>query len=267
MVTIQEMIRQAKLEGYTDENAEAKVCQDIVLKALSESSLSRNTTIKGGVVIRSISKDARRATQDLDIDFIRYSLRDESVRAFIQQLNVLAEFHIEQKGEIRELKQQDYRGKRVYVTIRDSADDTLESKIDLGVHKKLSIKQEEYCFDIVCFEDGACLLINTKEQMFTEKLCSLLAFGYTSTRYKDVFDMCYLLDYVDIEKTKECIEDYIFSDSRKHEKTIDAIQKRMRETFSSEDYLDKMKKSRKNWLDIDEQEVFSRIMRFLEKLK
>ena len=100
MVTIQEMIRQAKLEGYTDENAEAKVCQDIVLKALSESSLSRNTTIKGGVVIRSISKDARRATQDLDIDFIRYSLRDESVRAFIQQLNVLAEFHIEQKGEI-----------------------------------------------------------------------------------------------------------------------------------------------------------------------
>ena len=40
MVTIQEMIRQAKLEGYTDENAEAKVCQDIVLKALSESSFT-----------------------------------------------------------------------------------------------------------------------------------------------------------------------------------------------------------------------------------
>lgn len=103
--------------------------------------------------------------------------------------------------------------------------------------------------------------------MFTEKLCSLLASGYASTRYKDVFDMCYLLDYVDIEKIKECIEDYIFSDSRRHEKTIDAIQKRVRETFSSEDYLEKMRKSRKNWLDIDEQEVFSRIIQFFEKLK
>lgn len=54
MATIGELLRRANEDGYQDENAEAKVCQDIVLKALSESSLSRNATIKGGVVMRRI---------------------------------------------------------------------------------------------------------------------------------------------------------------------------------------------------------------------
>ena len=76
MATIREMLHQANTDGYLDDNAEAKVCQDIVLKALAESSLCRNATVKGGVVMRSISGNARRATQDIDIDFIRYSLND-----------------------------------------------------------------------------------------------------------------------------------------------------------------------------------------------
>lgn len=67
MLTIRDMIQQANADGYVDDNAEAKVCQDIVLKAISESSLSRHVTIKGGVVMRSISHNARRATQDMDI--------------------------------------------------------------------------------------------------------------------------------------------------------------------------------------------------------
>ena len=57
------MIRQADAEGYADDNAEAKVCQDLVLKAISESTLSKNVTIKGGVVMRSISKDIKPAIQ------------------------------------------------------------------------------------------------------------------------------------------------------------------------------------------------------------
>ena len=35
MATIREMIRQANEDGDYDDNAEAKVCQDIILKALS----------------------------------------------------------------------------------------------------------------------------------------------------------------------------------------------------------------------------------------
>jgi predicted nucleotidyltransferase component of viral defense system len=114
MATIREMLRRANEDGYNDENAEAKVCQDVIIKALSQSSLSRNATIKGGVVMRSISGDARRATQDMDIDFIRYSLDNESIRLFIHKLNCLDGITSEQTGGRTELKQQDYHGKRVF---------------------------------------------------------------------------------------------------------------------------------------------------------
>lgn len=42
-------------------------------------------TIKGSVVMRSITGNVRRATEDLDLDFIRYSLEDESIRYFISK--------------------------------------------------------------------------------------------------------------------------------------------------------------------------------------
>ena len=87
--------------------------------------------------MRSITNDARRATQDMDIDFIRYSLSDDSIRLFIKKIDCLDGIHIRQTGDITELKQQDYHGKRVYVIISDDAGDSIESKIDLGVHKNL----------------------------------------------------------------------------------------------------------------------------------
>ena len=39
------MADEYRKEGYSDANAEARVCQDIVLKAISESNLSRNVMI------------------------------------------------------------------------------------------------------------------------------------------------------------------------------------------------------------------------------
>ena len=77
------------LEGYNEANAQAKLCQDIILKAISDSGMAKNATIKGGVVMRSISGNARRATQDIDIDLIRYSISNESIRAFISKLNCI----------------------------------------------------------------------------------------------------------------------------------------------------------------------------------
>ena len=266
MATIREMIRQANADGYMDENAEAKVCQDVVLKALAESPLSRNATIKGGVVMRSISHDARRATLDMDIDFIRYSLSDESIRLFIQKLNCLEDIHIRQTGVITELKQQDYHGKRVFVEIIDKTGDSIESKIDLGVHKNLSIEQEEYCFDIACFDDGANLLINSKEQMFTEKLRSILKFGPNSTRYKDIFDMCYLSDLMDRNKLMICLDTFIFSDPGMRENDMQDICRRVKNTFASSRYVSRLSGSRKNWLDMEVYDVLEKLSSFLETL-
>ena len=131
------MVLEMQERGYEPDDARARVCQDVVLKAIAESPLSRNVTIKGGVVMRSLTGNVRRATQDMDIDFIRYSLSDESIGEFIQKLDCLEEIHIRQTGVITELKQQDYHGKRVFVVISDETGDSVESKIDLGVHKDL----------------------------------------------------------------------------------------------------------------------------------
>ena len=228
--------------------------------------MSRNATIKGGVVMRSISGDARRATQDMDIDFIRYSLEDESIRSFIRKLNCLDDIKIEQTGVITELKQQDYHGKRVHVRLTDSTGDSLESKIDLGVHKNLSIEQEEYCFDIAFYDDGANLLINSKEQMFTEKLRSLLKFGPNSTRYKDIFDMRYLSELVDKQKLMECFLIFIFDDDGMRENDLNDIVNREEKTFSSSQYFRKLEMSRKNWLNMPVPTVIEDLIRFLREI-
>ncbi|HBW02905.1 MAG TPA: hypothetical protein DHM32_04900 [Lachnospiraceae bacterium] len=53
------------------------------------------------------------------------------------------------------------------------------------------IEQEEYCFDITYDDEGASLLINSNEQMLSEKLRSLLKFGTFSTRFKDIYELCF----------------------------------------------------------------------------
>lgn len=37
--------------------------------------------------MRNLSGSVRRATQDIDLDFIKYSISDESIMAFIGKLN------------------------------------------------------------------------------------------------------------------------------------------------------------------------------------
>jgi predicted nucleotidyltransferase component of viral defense system len=266
-MNLRDEVEKIKSEGYSEANAESKLCQDIVLKAIFESGMGKNTTIKGGVVMRSISKDARRATQDMDIDFIRYSLGDDSIRQFIKKLDCLEGIHIRQTGEITELKQQDYHGKRVYVVIFDDTGDFIESKIDLGVHKNLNIEQEEYCFDIACYDGSATLLINSKEQMFTEKLRSLLKFGPNSTRYKDVFDMFYLTDKVDSKKLLQCLNTFVISDPGMKENDMNAVVSRITRTFSSKRYIDRLIDSKKNWIGEEIPSVTARLIEFLKSLE
>lgn len=266
MLKISEMVNIAKQHGYNEANAEAKVCQDIILSLVSRSNFDKNITVKGGVVMRSISNDARRATQDIDLDFIRYSLGDDSVRAFIQRLNSVGEVSIKITGPIEELKQQDYHGKRVNIEISDEDQTILKTKIDLGVHKQLDIAQEEFCFDVGTDDEGVCLLINSKEQMLTEKLRSILKFGSFSTRYKDIFDIFYLSDLIDPVKLKICFKYYIYDDTGMRENNINDVIQRVEKTFADKTYIANLKRSKKNWLDQDVSTVISKILEFLNTI-
>ena len=267
MADLQILAEELKKEGYSESSAEARVCQDIILKAIAESDLSRNVTIKGGVVMRSITGDVRRATQDMDMDFIRFSLEESSIRRFIEKLNCLEGITIRVTGRIEELSQQEYRGKRVYVIFEDDTNHKLKSKIDFGVHKNVQIEQDEYCFDVCMDDEGASLLINSKEQIFAEKLRSLLKFGPLSTRYKDIYDLCYLTEYVQRERLMECINTYILDDPEMRENNMDAVRGRVSRTFSNRTYRRNLERSgRANWLRLKVSAACDRIENFLATL-
>ena len=134
------MMKRYQDDGLNREFASARVCQDIILKAIADGLLNRNVTIKGGAVMRSITNDNRRATRDIDLDFIHYSLSDESVRNFVSTLNCLPGIQLSIDGEIEELKHQDYHGKCISVRITDDAGTSIKSKIDIGVHKHFEIE-------------------------------------------------------------------------------------------------------------------------------
>ena len=169
MIDLEDIINDLLDEGYDEELAPAKLCQDIIIKAVSESRLSKNVTIKGGVVMRELSNNIRRATKDLDMDFIKYSISDESIDLFIDQINCLEGISIKRYGNIETLKHQDYHGKRVFVEITDIKGFSVAGKLDIGVHNDLNIEQEEYCFEVAVDEKGVTMIINSKEQIFGNK--------------------------------------------------------------------------------------------------
>lgn len=108
--------------------------------------------------MRSLTNNNRRATRDIDLDFIHYSIGDEAIQLFVQKMNCIPEIKIEIIGNIEELKHQDYHGKSIKVRITDKNGTAVESKIDIGVHKHLELEQEEYCFDVCMDDEGASLL-------------------------------------------------------------------------------------------------------------
>lgn len=53
--------------GYSEETAEAKIAHDVVLMAIRDSGFHDNLTVKGGVVMSTLTDIARRATMDMDV--------------------------------------------------------------------------------------------------------------------------------------------------------------------------------------------------------
>lgn len=263
---LREMMDMYYEEGLSRELAAARVCQDIVLKAIAIGPLSRNVTIKGGVVMRSLTNNNRRATRDIDLDFIHYSIDDDAIRIFVQKMNCIPDIKIEIVGDIEELKHQDYHGKSIKVRIVDKNGTTVESKIDIGVHKHLELEQEEYCFDVCMDDEGASLLKNSKEQSVVEKLRALLIFSVNNRRYKDIYDMYYLKDELNIDKFLQYINLLIFKDESMRENTTDDIVRRIESSFKDKSFLKRVSASRQRWIDEDIEIIAEGIIKFYKGL-
>ena len=268
-MNIKDIVREYRNIGYEVIDAEAKTAQDVILSKIFKSKFKEHITIKGGVVMHSISNDKRRATRDLDLDFIKYSLSDKSIIDFINVLNKVNDgISIKIVGNIKSLHHQDYEGKRVYIKITDNFNNILNTKLDIGVHKLFEIEQDEYYFNLDALNENVCLLINSKEQIFTEKLKSLLKMGVRSTRYKDLFDFYYLINFCNLEKMKliKSFVTYIYNDKNMKENNIHDILERLSKIFNSKLFKNNLNNPKDNWLDINIDDAINNVLNYIENL-
>lgn len=184
-MNLQEVIQKYIKNGYSDELASSKVSQDLILTAIANSKYNQNITIKGGVVMHNLSNDKRRATRDLDLDFIKYPLDDKSIKNFINELNKSINYiNFEIIDEIIPLHHQDYKGKRVFLKIKDNYKNEIGTKLDIGVHKLFQLEQEEYIFDFYYLIDNELL---NKEKL--EKCFKILIYDDKSINVNNVKDL------------------------------------------------------------------------------
>lgn len=151
-----------------------------------------------------LTQNIRRATIDIDMDLINMSIATENIVNIFMELGKLDNidgFKLEiDKDKIEELSHQDYHGKRLTVTISDNYNKSYHIKLDIGVHKHINILQDTLLLDTKIIDNNISFLVNPKEQIFVEKLVPLLKFGPLSTRYRDIFDLYWLVTEGNLDK-------------------------------------------------------------------
>lgn len=254
-------------EGYNLAEAQAKVAHDAILYAVHKSGFKENCTVKGGVVMCELTKTIRRTTMDIDVDFVRHSISETSLRRAVSHWARESGLEIAISGTIQDLRQHDYRGKRMHLDITDgSIKKPVRTKVDIGVHTHVAIRQDERLFGALSGETDATLFANSKEQIFAEKLLSLIKHGPLSTRAKDVFDLYYLAGEIDVGVLRDVIRELILTNKkcpvREPLEIVDAVDR----TFQSKRFLRGMATAKANWLNVPPTTATAGILDFLRRL-
>ena len=69
MKSIDERVAYYVSNGFTIVQARYKVAQEIILSKIEQSNYIDKILLKGGIVMYNITKEQRRTTSDLDLDF------------------------------------------------------------------------------------------------------------------------------------------------------------------------------------------------------
>lgn len=107
------------------------------------------------------------------------------------------------------------------------------------------------CFNLETINESATLVINSKEQIVCEKLKSLLRFSIRTTRYKDIFDIYYLINKTDIKKDDllNTMNTLIIKDATMRENNIEDIIKNLNTTLYNNIFKQSLSNARNNWHD------------------
>lgn len=254
--------------GYSASDARLLVAEEIIIAKIAHSELAERVTLKGGIVMYNLTKNNRRITRDIDFDFIRYSIDNNSLITFINLLNKVDDgFVIRIIGEIESLHQEDYQGARINILIEDSRKKRLRLKLDIGVHTYHAIEQANVAFSFDINKNNIMLKANPPEQILVEKLLSLARFGVASTRYKDVYDIYFLIKEkcVSIKKVRDILQ-LFFCKSSKKPNDIEDLQTIIEDTLSNNDFALEATKPVFRWIDVSFDDLKAVIIDFVHKL-
>ena len=238
MINIKDLTNKYIEEGYDAIYASAKVAQDIILTYLFKSKYKNNITIKGGIVMYNLSNNIRRATIDIIVD----------------------------KGKIVNLNHQDYKGKRIPLIIRDNFGNEITAKIDVGVNTEFDIAQDEFYF-YSCIENQRILLmVNSKEQIFVEKLIPVIKFGLLSTRYKDFYDLYWLIKNgnMDGSKVVKILNNKVFRHKINDVDSLEKLINVINNVLSDKNYIKVISNRKNNWLDLEITDLKDTIINYLK---
>lgn len=268
MNSIKDLVDSYIQKGYSFRNSQNLAAEEIVLKKIATSNLSENVTLKGGIVMFNLSKSQRRVTQDIDFDLIRYSLDEKSIHLFIKKMNATNDgFKIEISGDIEELHQEDYHGSRVHIMISDDNKDKIKLKLDIGVHTYTGIEQIKTAFVFETSNSSLSIKVNPPEQIVSEKLVSLARLGAVSTRYKDLYDLYFLIKEVRVspKKVRDCLLLFL-ENSKKKPNTIPELETSILGALNNKSFIKEASKPASKWIDIDIYIVKNIIVEFLKCL-
>lgn len=255
-------------QGHNFRNAQNLAAEEIVLNKIAASPLSEHVTLKGGIVMFNLTKSDRRVTQDIDFDLIRYSLDERSIKLFIEKMNTVDDGVVASMSKnIEQLHQEDYKGVRVHLSLKDSENSLLSIKLDIGIHTYSAIEQKKIVFTFGSDGKSVSIKVNPCEQVFAEKLLSLARLGPISTRYKDVYDLYYLIsnNLVDINKTREILNIF-FKSSKREPNDIFDMNNSIIDTLDDKNYREEAINPASKWIDVSYEDLKNTIVMFLSKL-
>ena len=265
---IKNLINKYTNQGFNFRNAQNLAAEEIVISKIASSPLVDHVALKGGIAMFNITKNDRRVTQDIDFDLIRYSIDDRSIELFVEKMNTIEDgIKASIDGRIEKLHQEDYQGVRVHLLLTDDNKSRLRIKLDIGVHTYTAIKQERIVFAFESDNESVSIKVNPCEQIFSEKLISLSRLGSISTRYKDIYDMYYLIEegLLDIKKVREILSLFFASSNRKPNDIFE-LTSSIIDTLNDNAFVKEASKPASKWIDVDYSDVKASLISFVNKL-
>ena len=216
----------------------------------------------------NLTQDKRRATIDIDLDLIRIYLADDNLYKIFTSYKLRGIDLYININEITNLKHQGYKGKRIPVIIRDTFNNEINTKIDVGVHTEYNIDQDELCFNTCIDNENITLFVNSKEQIFVEKIIPIIKFGSLSTRYKDYYDLYWLIKNGNLNKDKviKIMDDKIFNIGINNINSIEELINLIENILSNEKYLEKLNDRKNNWIEIGNIELKKELIEYLNSI-